>query len=115
MTYVTGFLTPVPVANKEAYVQSARDGRALFKRYGALSMTETWGEDVPDGKVTSFPMAVKKKDDEAVVFSWVVWPDRKTADEAWKNMMEDPGMKDMQMPFDGQRMMWGGFSPIFES
>jgi uncharacterized protein YbaA (DUF1428 family) len=115
MSYVTGFLTPVPVANKQAYIDSARQGWAMFKRYGAISMTECWGEDVPDGKVTSFPMAVKKKDDEVVVFSWIVWPDRQTADKAYAGMMEDPAMKEMQMPFDGQRMMWGGFTPVFES
>ena len=115
MSYVTGFLTPVPVANKAAYIASAKQGWEKFKRYGALSMTECWGEDVPDGKVTSFPLAVKKKDDEVVVFSWLIWPDKKAADDAWAKMMEDPAMKDMQMPFDGQRMMWGGFSPIFES
>ena len=60
-------------------------------------------------------LAVTKKDDEVVVFSWLIWPDKKAADDAWAKMMEDPAMKDMQMPFDGQRMMWGGFSPIFES
>lgn len=115
MSYVTGFLTPVPSANKDAYITSAREGWEMFKRYGAQSMVECWGEDVPDGKVTSFPLAVKKKDDEVVVFSWLIWPDRKTADDAWQKMMEDPSMKDMKMPFDGQRMMWGGFQPVFQS
>ena len=115
MSYVTGFLTPVPVTNKDAYVASAKEGWAMFKRYGALSMAENWGDDVPDGKVTSFPLAVQKKEDEVVVFSWVIWPDKKTADDAWVKMMDDPAMKDMQMPFDGKRMMWGGFAPIFES
>jgi uncharacterized protein YbaA (DUF1428 family) len=115
MSYVSGFLTPVPVANKQAYIDAARQGWEMFKRYGATSMTECWGEDVPDGKITSFPMAVKKKDDEVVVFSWITWPDRQTADKAFAAMMQDPAMKDMKMPFDGQRMMWGGFSPVFES
>ena len=76
---------------------------------------ETWGEDVPDGKVTSFPMAVKLEEGESVVFSWLVWPDKATADSAWQKMMEDPRMKDMDMPFDGKRMMWGGFNTIFQS
>jgi uncharacterized protein YbaA (DUF1428 family) len=115
MSYVTGFLLPVPSANKDAYIATARKGWDLFKKYGAQSMVECWGEDVPDGKVTSFPMAVKKKDDEVVVFSWLTWPDKKTADDAWKKMEQDPAMKDMQMPFDGQRMMWGGFNPVFQS
>lgn len=115
MSYVTGFLTPVPKSNREAYVASAREGWALFSKYGAVSSMECWGDDVPDGKHTSFPMAVKKKDDEVVVFSWLIWPDKQTADNAWARMQEDPAMKNMQMPFDGQRMMWGGFTPIFES
>lgn len=115
MSYVTGFLVPVPAANKSAYIDAAKKGWEFFRKYGATSMMECWGEDVPDGKVTSFPMAVKKKEDEVVVFSWLIWPDRKTADDAWAKMQQDPAMKDMQMPFDGQRMMWGGFSPVFES
>jgi uncharacterized protein YbaA (DUF1428 family) len=115
MSYVTGFLLAVPAANKDAYIASAKKGWDLFKKYGASSMMECWGEDVPDGKVTSFPMAVKKKEDEVVVFSWLTWPDKKTADDAWKKMEQDPAMKDMQMPFDGQRMMWGGFTPVFQS
>lgn len=115
MSYVTGFLTPVPTANKDAYVAAAKQGWDLFRKYGAVKMTECWGEDVPEGKVTSFPMAVKKTPDEAVVFSWIIWPDKQTADSAWKKMEQDPAMKDMQMPFDGKRMMWGGFTPVFES
>jgi uncharacterized protein YbaA (DUF1428 family) len=115
MSYVTGFLTPVPVANKEAYIAAAKQGWEMFKGYGALSMVECWGDDVPDGKVTSFPMAVKKKEDEVVVFSWLIWPDKKTAQDGFAAMMQDPAMEDMQMPFDGQRMMWGGFVPVFES
>ena len=114
MSYVTGFLTPVKVADKDRYIRSAQVAWPLFKAYGCLEHVETWGEDVPDGVNTSFPMAVKKQDDEVVVFSWLRWPDRKTADEAWAKMMEDPAMKDMDMPFDGKRMMWGGFATIFE-
>jgi uncharacterized protein YbaA (DUF1428 family) len=115
MSYVTGFLLAVPAANKDAYIRSAREGWQHFSKYGALSMVENWGEDVPDGKTTSFPMSVKKKEDEVVVFSWITWPDRRTADEAWAKMQADPAMKDMQMPFDGQRMMWGGFATVFQS
>jgi uncharacterized protein YbaA (DUF1428 family) len=115
MSYVTGFLLAVPTANKAAYIEAARKGWDMFKKYGATTMVENWGEDVPDGKLTSFPLSVKKKDDEVVVFSWITWPDRKTADEAFKKMETDPAMKDMQMPFDGQRMMWGGFTTVFQS
>jgi uncharacterized protein YbaA (DUF1428 family) len=114
MTYVTGFLTPVRAENKDRYIASARQAWPLFKEYGALSQIENWGEDVPDGTTTSFPMAVKLEPGEAVVFSWLVWPDKATADAAWGKMMEDPRMKDMDMPFDGKRMMWGGFQTIFE-
>ena len=71
--------------------------------------------DVPDGKVTSFPMAVKLEDGEVVVFSWLIWPDKKTADDAWAKMEKDPAMADMDMPFDGKRMMWGGFETIFQN
>jgi uncharacterized protein YbaA (DUF1428 family) len=115
MSYVSGFLTPVKAEDKERYVASARQGWAIFKEFGALSMTETWGDNVPDGEHTSFPMAVKLEPGEAVVFSWILWPDRATADSAWEKMMSDERMKDMDMPFDGKRMMWGGFQPIFES
>ena len=114
MSYITGFLTPVKTADKERYVKSAEKSWPLFQKYGALEQVETWGEDVPDGKVTSFPMAVKKGDDEVVVFSWLRWPDRATADKCWEQMQSDPAFSDMDMPFDGKRMMWGGFAPIFE-
>ena len=115
MTYVSGFLTPVKTENKDRYIKSAEVAWPLFKEFGALSQVETWGVDVPDGTVTSFPMAVKKEADEVVVFSWVTWPDKATADAAWAKMMDDPRMKDFDMPFDGKRMMWGGFETIFES
>ncbi len=115
MSYVSGFLVAVPDANKEAYRKMAEEVWPYFQGKGALSMRENWGVDVPDGKVTSFPMAVKKKDDETVVFSWVIWPDRETCDKAWKEMMEDPQFSEMspdKMPFDGMRMMWGGFEEL---
>ncbi len=115
MSYVTGFLTPVKAENKDRYIASARQGWALFKEFGATSQMESWGEDVPDGETTSFPMAVKLEPGEVVVLSWLVWPDKATADTAWGKMQNDPRMKEMDMPFDGKRMMWGGFQPIFES
>ncbi len=113
MTYVTGFLTPVKLENRERYIESARKAWPLFRGYGALSHVETWGDNVPDGEVTSFPMAVKLEPGEAVVFSWLIWPDRATADAAWTRMESDPAFADMDMPFDGRRMMWGGFEAIF--
>ncbi|HRW14837.1 MAG: DUF1428 domain-containing protein [Rhodobacteraceae bacterium] len=113
MTYVSGFLLAVPTENRAAYVAMAEKGWEMFRKHGCLSLRENWGVDVPDGKVTSFPMAVKKKEDETVVFSWMEWPDKATCDRAWEAMMKDPAMQDMgEMPFDGTRMMWGGFEEL---
>ena len=114
MSYISGFLLAVPTANKDSYRRMAEASWAIFRDHGCLSTHETWGVDVKDGKVTSFPMAVKKQDDETVVFSWMEWPDRETCDRAWEAMMADPRMKELgEMPFDGMRMMWGGFEPMF--
>lgn len=115
MSYISGFLTPVKSENRERYIASAKAGWEMFKGFGAIEQVESWGVDVPDGATTSFPMAVKLEEGEVVVFAWLRWPDKATADEAWKKMMEDPAMKDMDMPFDGKRMMWGGFETVFES
>ncbi|MCA0998356.1 DUF1428 domain-containing protein [Alloyangia pacifica] len=115
MTYVSGFLTPVPQENKAAYIESARKAWTLFKEYGATEMRECWEADVPDGEHTSFPMAVKRKEGEAVVFSWMVWPDKETADRCFGSFESDERWQEMMsMPFDGKRMMWGGFEPVFE-
>tara|TARA_R110002049_G_scaffold23781_6_gene84727 strand:+ start:116432 stop:116800 length:369 start_codon:yes stop_codon:yes gene_type:complete len=113
MSYFVGFLLAVPTAKKAAYKDMAEKTWEIFEELGCLGNYENWGVDVPDGKVTSFPMAVKKKDDETVVFSWMEWPDKETADKGFAAMMEDPRMKEMtDMPFDGQRMIWGGFEPL---
>ncbi|MEM8821978.1 MAG: DUF1428 domain-containing protein [Pseudomonadota bacterium] len=118
MSYFGGFLAAVPDANKEAYIAHAQAAwDKIFKPMGALSMVEAWGDNVPDGKVTSFPMAVKAKDGETVVFSWIEWPDKATHDAAGEKMMSpdfDPGMEVSEMPFDGMRLMWGGFEPIVQ-
>lgn len=115
MSYVFGFLTPVPVANKQAYIDSAKAAWPLFKDYGALGMTEGWQADVPDGEVTSFPMAVKREEGEVVVFSWVMWPDKATADACMASMETDERWQQMAMPFDGKRMIFGGFETVFEA
>jgi len=114
MSYVTGFLTPVKIADKDRYIACAAKSWPLFQNYGALEQVETWGEDIPPGKVTGFDLAVKLEEGETVVFSWLRWPDRATADKCWEQMHNDPAFADMDMPFDGKRMMWGGFAPIFE-
>ena len=115
MTYITGFLTPVKAEDKERYVKSAEVAWPLFQKYGATAHVENWGVDVPDGKVTSFPMSVKLEEGEVVVFSWLIWPDKETSDKAWEAMQNDPAMADMDMPFDGKRMMWGGFETVFNN
>lgn len=116
MTYVQGFVAAVPTANKEKYRKQASDAAPLFKQFGAMRMVEGWGDDVPKGKVTDFQGAVQARDDETVVFSWMEYPDRATYDAANKKMMEDPRMKEMMtdMPFDGKRMIYGGFESIVD-
>ncbi|MEO0375023.1 MAG: DUF1428 domain-containing protein [Cyanobacteria bacterium P01_A01_bin.17] len=115
MTYVDGFVLAVPTANHEIYKKFAEDACAIFKEYGALKVVECWGEDVPDGELTSFPMAVKCGEDETVVFSWIVWPSRSARDEGNKKAMSDPHMQKMkEMPFDGKRMIFGGFETMVD-
>jgi uncharacterized protein YbaA (DUF1428 family) len=117
MSYIEGFVAAVPRNNKEAYRQHASGSVAMFKEFGATRQVETWGDDVPDGKVTDFKGAVKAKPDEIVVFSWLEYPDKSTRDAANQKIMSDPKMKDLgaNMPFDGQRMIFGGFQPINDS
>ena len=114
MNCVDGFVIAVPTASKDAYLQHARDAARVFKEHGALGVVECWGDDVPDGKLTSFPMAVKRKDDESVVFSWITWPSRAARDAGMKSVMDDARLRDMAMPFDGQRMIHGGFEVILD-
>lgn len=117
MSYVDGFVIAVPAANKDAYREMAEKAAAVFKEYGATRVVEAWGEDVPDGKVTDFRGAVKAKEDEVVVFSWIEWPSKEMRDEKWKALMEDERMKPdhANMPFDGSRMIYGGFASILDT
>ena len=87
---------------------------AASKPYGALRSVECWGDDVPEGKLTSFLMAVQCKQDETVVFAWITWPSRSVRDEGMKKVMDDPRMKNTTMPFDGKRMIYGGFEMILD-
>jgi uncharacterized protein YbaA (DUF1428 family) len=116
MSYVDGFVLAVPTANRDNYRRVAETAARVFKEYGALAVVECWGDDVPEGKVTSFPMAVQRKPDETVVFSWITWPSRAVRDEGMKKSMEDPRLKETMnpMPFDGQRMIYGGFEVIVD-
>lgn len=112
MVYVDGFVAAAPTDGKAAYMAYSAKFWPIFQEFGALAMWECWGDDVPQGEVTSFPMAVKAQEGETVAFSWTVWPDKQTRDAGWQKMMEDPRMADMQdMPFDGKRMIYGGFTP----
>jgi uncharacterized protein YbaA (DUF1428 family) len=115
MPYVDGMVVPVPTENREIYRKQAAEAAAMFKEYGAVSCMECWGDDVPDGQVTSFPIAVQKKPDETVVFSWITWPSKAARDEGWAKMMQDGRMSMDNMPFDGKRMIYGGFEPILEA
>ncbi len=112
--YVDGYLVPVPAGNKEAYREMAAKAAVLFREFGATRVVEAWGENVPDGKVTDFKGAVKATPDEKTVYSWVEWPSRAVRDEGWKKMMADERMKNQTMPFDGKRMVYGGFAPILD-
>ncbi len=116
MKYVDGFVVAVPAENKEAYIAMAAKAATLFKEFGALRVVECWADDVPDGKLTDFRMAVKAQDHEEVVFSWIEYPSKEVRDAANQKMMSDPRMKEFgeSMPFDGKRMIYGGFSPIMD-
>lgn len=114
MTYIDAVVCAVPSANKEAFLAHARAIDPIFIEYGALKCVETWGDDVPEGKLTDFPRAVQAKDGEVVTLSWIVWPDKATRDAGWAKVMEDPRMKEAEMPYDGKRMIYGGFQQILE-
>lgn len=116
MPYIDGFVVPVLNKNREAYLQVAKLAAEVYREHGALKVVETWGDDVPDGKLTSFPMAVKREENETVVFSWVVWPSKAARDEGNKKVMADPRMQpNKEMPFDGKRLIYGGFEVLLES
>lgn len=116
MSYIDGFLAAVPTANKDKFIAHARTGDSVFIEFGALRVVECWADDVPHGKQTDFFRAVQAKDDETVVFSWIEWPDKATRDAGMQKMMEDPRMDPATnpMPFDGKRLIYGGFTPIME-
>ena len=117
MDHIDACVAAVPTANKEAYRLMAEKMAILFKKHGALNVIENWGDDVPEGKLTSFTMAVKREDNESIVFSWVTWPSRAVRDAAWKVVMQDPAMQDdaYKTIFDGKRMIFGGFQTIVEA
>lgn len=115
MSYVEGFLVAVPAANKELYRKHAKDAWPMFDEFGMTRLVEGWGDDVPDGKVTDFKRAVNLKPDEVALFSWCEYPSKEIRDAAGQKMRADPRMHEMgQMPFDGMRMVLGGFSVMVD-
>jgi uncharacterized protein YbaA (DUF1428 family) len=114
MSYFTGSVIPVPHANRQIYIDHVKALWPVFRRCGATRMVENWSVDVPRGGNIDLYAAVNAREDEAVVFAWVEWPDSATADAAWQVMQTDPEMAAIDMPFDGRRMIFGGFAPVFE-
>ena len=105
----------VPNGNKQAMRESAAKVAAILKEYGATRVVDCWGDDVPDGKVTDFKGAVKAEAQETVVFAWAEWPSKKVRDEANAKIRNDPRMQPSDMPFDGQRMIFGGFEVLHDT
>lgn len=118
MSFIDGFIIAVPADKKQAFVEYAKSIDSVFVEWGAIRVVECWSEDVPHGKQTDFYRAVQAKDDETVVFSWIEWPDRATRDAGMARMREamksDPRFDAQKNPppFDGKRMIFGGFAPV---
>ncbi|HTE42802.1 MAG TPA: DUF1428 domain-containing protein [Steroidobacteraceae bacterium] len=112
--YIDGSVIPVPAENKAAYVDSAKARIALLREFGASRVVDAWGDDVPDGKVTDYKGAVKATPNEKIVYSWIEWPSKEARDKGWEAVMKDPRMQATPMPFDGKRMIYGGFAPVLD-
>jgi uncharacterized protein YbaA (DUF1428 family) len=115
MSYVDAYVAAVPTGSREAFRAQSAQMAALFRELGATDCVDCWGDEVPDGDVTSFPMAVRKRADETVVVGWMLWPSKAVRDAGMAKAMEDPRMAPDRMPFDGKRMIYGGFKPILEA
>lgn len=113
--YVDGCVTPVPAGNKQAYVASVKEKAALLKKCGATRVVDAWAEEVPDGKVTDYKGAVKADAGEKIVYSWIEWPSKEVRDKGWEQASKDPRMQPNNLPFDGQRMIYGGFAPLLDA
>ncbi|MBP2275197.1 MULTISPECIES: DUF1428 domain-containing protein [Sphingomonas] len=114
MPYIDGFVIPVPTDQKQAFIDHATIVDAMFLELGATRIVECWGDDVPVGKLTDFARAVAATPDETVAFSWIEWPDKGTRDAAFDTMRDDLRMRDTPIPFDGKRMIFGGFAPVLD-
>jgi len=115
MDYIDGFVAAVSNDKKEEYIEFARAAAAVFMDHGASKVVECWGDDVPPGEVTSFPKAVQCQEDETVVFSWVAWPSKEARDAGNEKVMADPRLQSVgDPPFDGKRIIFGGFQMVLE-
>ena len=116
LPYVDGFVAAVPAKNREAFIKMAREAASIYREHGALQVVETWGDDVPDGEVTSFRRAVRAREGEVVVFSWITWPSKEARDRGNQAVMNDPRMRmpDEEPPFDGKRLIYGGFQVLLD-
>lgn len=114
MPYVHGAVIPVPSANRDAYIARSSEMAQIFKDHGALQVVDCWGDHVPGGAVTSFPLAVHCDDDETVVFSWMIWPSKEAAHAGMQAAMGDARMTGGDMPFDTKRMIFGGFDMVVD-
>jgi uncharacterized protein YbaA (DUF1428 family) len=116
MSYIDGFVIPVPTSNREAYVALAKTMAAIFVEYGAIRVVEGWGDDIKPGKINDFRTAVIAGDAETVAFSWTEWPSKSVRDAAHEKIMADPRVPaGGDMPFDGKRMIFGGFTPVLDT
>ena len=116
MSYVDGFVIPVPEGNKEAYREMAAVAAPIFLEHGATRVVECWGDDLPAGKVTDFKGAVKAEPGENIVFSWIVWPSKAARDEGNRKVMADPRLQSYtDMPFSGERLIFGGFEILLDT
>ena len=115
-SYIDGFLCAVPTARRDEYRQHASEAARIFRKHGALALVECWGDEVPEGKLTSMPMAVKCQPDETVVFAWAVWPSKAVRDAGMQAIDNDPDThrQMQQMPFDGKRVIYGGFTLLVD-
>lgn len=114
MSYMDGYVLAVSDSNRDSYTEFATRMAAIFKEHGAARVVECWGDDVPEGKLTDFRRAVNAKDGESIVFSWIEWPSKAAREAGWKACMEDERMQNSDMPFDGKRMIYGGFATILD-
>ncbi|HWK14798.1 MAG TPA: DUF1428 domain-containing protein [Rhizobiaceae bacterium] len=115
MAFVEGFVAAIPVANREAFLGHARRAGHVFGQFGAARIVDAWGDDVPKGEKTDFYRAVAAKEDEAISFGWIEYADRATRDAASAEMMSEASAAEIgEMPFDGRRMIFGGFEPVVD-